>query len=68
MPSPPPSLEDQMCAECRYFISDGNNTTGECHRHPPVRDAGLTFGVWPTVAPYNWCGEFVASPDDGGEQ
>ncbi|MGM5033507.1 hypothetical protein [Tardiphaga sp. 803_E3_N1_3] len=66
-------LDEQLCDDCRFFISDGTTFAGECHRKPPkimrrpTRDEQHNRGVWPGVTTSDWCGEFEQRPGDGGE-
>ncbi len=67
------SLEDQLCDECRFFISDGTSFAGECHRKPPKiikrpnREEQHNRGVWPEVTTSDWCGEFQERDGDNDE-
>lgn len=60
----PIDLEDQSCIFCRFFIPDGDNQNGECHRCPPRvkrnpgRDECHNASIWPAVMTCDWCGEF----------
>ena len=41
------------CRNCHFY--NGDKFVGRCHRYPPVN----TNGVFPSVAPETWCGEWT---------
>lgn len=47
------------CSNCIYFRSFGNEL-GECRRNAPiiVTREGDFVTTWPTLADWEWCGEF----------
>lgn len=54
------------CAHCRYFaVNEPSRVTGECRRYAPSTQkpydgirVNFDSGVWTTVLPTEWCGEF----------
>lgn len=46
------------CKDCRFFSSEAPNKLGICRRFPPPNKEGL----FPTLAPIEWCGEFQPQP------
>ena len=53
---------EKQCDNCRFFqpASNPRDTTGLCRKHTPVIFVyqSMPCGVWPSVEPTDWCGEF----------
>jgi hypothetical protein len=81
IPAPPvvPSLPDQCCARCRFFMAAPTPQLPVfCRRFPPTpfiinlnwnEDKTQIVGnqqisTQPTVHPAGWCGEFIRRPED----
>lgn len=55
------SSEKIRCGHCKFFDwlpHDDDSADGQCHRHPPTRNAGKKFDLFPFVCVGDWCGEY----------
>jgi hypothetical protein len=61
----------QTCDRCYFFVSQGGQTNGQCHRFPPkpvlvpkasiTGDTQLAIGTYyPITSVGAWCGEWKA--------
>jgi len=59
--------DDQSCGNCLFF---NENPYRRCLRFPPQRyDEFMAHGfTFPTVAYYEWCGEWKSKEGNGDEE
>lgn len=55
----PPKINgiDAACANCVFAETPGPANATHCRKEPPQND-GNGGGIWLTVRPADWCGEF----------
>jgi hypothetical protein len=55
---------DQTCDDCFYVRTVGGSL--QCRKNVPSAvfstNSNQVFTAWPTVQPFDWCGEFKAKP------
>ncbi|MCW2317968.1 ssDNA-binding Zn-finger/Zn-ribbon topoisomerase 1 [Rhodoblastus acidophilus] len=60
-------MSDERCESCRFALRFGKGRDEYvCRRYPPQIetsryaeiDGDRMQGIWPTIDPYAWCGEF----------
>lgn len=51
------------CKSCSFFVTEKNQSVGECHRYPPTLmpddDGEVAIFTFPITGEDEWCGEFV---------
>jgi hypothetical protein len=65
--------DPEICENCAFYNDFGRNSDrltpdGDCRRNPPIRREveGMTYGFFPEVDRFTWCGEWkLATGPDG---
>lgn len=63
-------MTKETCETCKFCVikrgpphTYGSADTFTCHRYPPVKMRGFTFGVRCEVEKNEWCGEWIAKQE-----
>lgn len=53
------------CGHCKWVKHDDNSHDWRCRRNPPTVVHPDSYGVWPIVSPFDYCGCW--EPENGSD-
>lgn len=53
----------RKCENCRFYYDEESH----CRQRAPYIKTDTFVGIWPTVMPWDWCGQFKRLPLEAGD-